>query len=195
MVQTMTCLHPCSSNHRWSPLEVHQGLFFSLNIKVIERSRKIDLRNTEFHPWSNKITKYVISLHESCLAPRSGLGSRAPPTSSVEVCWNYCLRSPPALYTAVDNGCLSCNISPVLHGNTNSFFFFFFLSVQLFCFEPFYVNFIWWHCSEIFKPVQLPSAFKASPINIPRRTLCRTDALDLGLLQIESGISLLFQKK
>ena len=29
MVQTMTCLHPCSYNHRWSPPEVHQCLFVS----------------------------------------------------------------------------------------------------------------------------------------------------------------------
>ena len=59
-------------------------------------------------------------LQRSCRVSTSG--SRVSSFSSVECCWDSRRRSQPAWYTAADNGCLSCNMSPALHGETNSFF-------------------------------------------------------------------------
>ena len=50
---------------------------------------------------------------------RSRLESRAS-HSFENVSCNSCLKSPLALYTEVDDGCPSCNMLPVLHGNTRS---------------------------------------------------------------------------
>ena len=43
--QAVTYRHPCSNNHRWSPFDVHQSLFFclSLNINEIQRYRIVVL--------------------------------------------------------------------------------------------------------------------------------------------------------
>ena len=48
----------------------------------------------------------------------SDLGSRASPSSEDRSC-NYCPTSLLTWYTAVDNGCHSCNISPVPHRSRN----------------------------------------------------------------------------
>ena len=60
------------------------------------------------------------TLQKSCRASKSGLRSRAPPPPSEDCSRNSCLRSLPALHTAADNDCRSCNTSPVLRENRNS---------------------------------------------------------------------------
>ena len=111
-----------SNNHRWSPLEEHRSLLWllSLNINRIQMYRKNVLRNKVFCPWSNMIPIFLtpIIIQKFHRASRSGLGSQAFSSSSEGFPSIHCLRSHSAWYTTVNDDCPSCNISPVLHGNT-----------------------------------------------------------------------------
>ena len=63
----------------------------------------------------------------------------------------------------MENGSRSCNISPVLHGNTNSLFL---LRMSTsFDLKLFHVNFRWWHCFEI---LSIHFQKITSPTSLPR---------------------------
>ena len=85
-------------------------------------------------------------LQKYCQSSTSGSGSRASVFSSENCCWYSCLRTPPAWDTALDNGCRSCKISPVLHWNTLSLFL---LRIAISCdLNLLRTNFRWWSCLQ-----------------------------------------------
>ena len=115
-VQKVTYLHQYTNNHRWLPHEVRQCQF-SFVSKHQRNSKVLENRPVEFRFWSN-----MILIHEN--------SQSAPEILSSFDIWIWISgfslffwrKVPPTLYTAVDSGCPSCKVSPVLHGNTNSLF-------------------------------------------------------------------------
>ena len=102
----------------------------------------------------------------------------------------------PLVAQCQDDDRLCCNISPVLHGHTNSW-------------PLFYVNFRWWHCFGIFRvrhqqittPISPPLPFptllprsRRTPCIFQKGLLCRTDAENFGSFQIQGIILLLLPK-
>ena len=123
----------------------------SLNINGIQRCRKIVLRNMVFRPWSNMLLMCEVSHSTSEILSSFkiwifdlGLLILLLKVVLQNLAWSR----RPAWYAAVDNGCLSCNISPVLHGIESHFVF---LNVHLYWFESFYVHFRWWQQFGIFR--------------------------------------------
>ena len=97
------------------PHEVHQGL--SLDINVIQRYRKIVLRNKEFRSWSNMSPKKVISQNTPDILSSFNVWTR---TSGVSFFFRFLPEVTRVAHSAVDNGFRSCDVLPVLHGKTNS---------------------------------------------------------------------------
>ena len=118
-VQTVPCFHLYSNNHRWLPHEVHQCSFSFFSGHQCNSQEKgsfvvgamyVTSLNTpeiwsSFNIWT--WISGLLLLH------------------SEEISCDSRLRSLHALCTAVDNGCPSCEISPVLQGNTHLLSLFF----------------------------------------------------------------------
>ena len=172
-------LHQFSKNHLRLPHEVRQCVSrFSVDINEC-KSQVSDIRPSEHgvsfseqhdsdlcnFPWRSM---NLVELRHLDL----DLGLFF--VSAEECCWDSRTRSLSALYTLVDDGWPSCKISPVVHGNTTSLFLLrISTSVDLDLFT-------WISDGGILcgssvstiqrSPEQLPPAFKAYPMNIPRRT-------------------------
>ena len=98
--------------------------FFCLWTWINSEVSEISPADMDVRPWSCMIPIYIYNLpyyfRNLVKLQDLDLDLWHPFFPSEDLCRESRLRSPPALYTPVDNGCPSCNISPVMHGNTNS---------------------------------------------------------------------------
>ena len=135
------------TNHRWSPLEVHQGLF--LCVSEHRYNSEISENRSSEH-WVSSLEQhdpiFVISHDKLEILTSFDIWIWISDFffSSEEFCWDSRPRSPPPLCTQRwKTAVLLARFRPSCMGNANSLFFL--RMSHLFWFESFDVNLRWWN--------------------------------------------------